>query len=57
MGEIKVEMRRTRETKNKIVYTAIEARSAIESIYVHKDALTRPYPDTLTLVLQGEFSE
>jgi len=57
MGEITVEMVSSRETKNKVVYTAIETGLAMESIYVIKAAMKRPYPETLTVVLQANFSE
>ncbi len=56
MGEIKVEMVSTRETKNKVVYSAVETGEAVESIYVVKAAMSRPYPDTVTLILKGEFA-
>ena len=57
MGEIKVEMVSTRETKNKVVYSAIETGLAVESIYVVKAAMSRPYPETVTLILEAKFAE
>ena len=57
MAEITIQMVMERETKNKVVYSAKEDSQAVESIYVIKAAIGRPFPENVTLTLDGAFDK
>jgi len=57
MGKIIVEMAFNKETKNKIRYDAVDDSLGVENIYIQKAAIGRPYPEKVSVVVEGEFSK
>jgi hypothetical protein len=57
MGKIIIEMALERETKNKVRYDAVDDSLGVESIYIQKAAIGKPFPEKVTVEVSGEFQK